>query len=34
MKIKEVVVLDEASEDINEGVSFYEEKEDWLGDYF
>ena len=34
MKIKEVVVLDEASEDINDGVSFYEEKEEWLGDYF
>ncbi|MHC4873163.1 MAG: type II toxin-antitoxin system RelE/ParE family toxin [Planctomycetota bacterium] len=34
MNIKEVVVLEEASEDINNGVLFYGYQEDWLGDYF
>lgn len=34
MKIKDVVILDEASDDINDGVSFYKSKEEWLGDYF
>jgi hypothetical protein len=34
MNVKEVIVLDEASEDIDDGVLFYDAKEDWLGNYF
>ena len=34
MKIKEVVFLDDVSDDLDAGISFYEEKESWLGDYF
>lgn len=34
MIIKEVAVLEEVSEDIEEGISFYEEQESWVGEYF
>ena len=34
MKIKEVFLLKEAVEDLNEGKSFYDLKETGVGDYF
>ena len=34
MNIKEVVVLDEVSEDLESGISFYKDQEPWIGNYF
>ncbi|RLD62525.1 MAG: type II toxin-antitoxin system RelE/ParE family toxin [Bacteroidetes bacterium] len=34
MRIREVVVLDDVSEDIDNGILFYRANGDWLGDYF
>lgn len=34
MKIKDVVILKEVADDLNDGRTFYEEKEQGVGDYF
>jgi hypothetical protein len=34
MRIRKVVVLDDVSEDIDNGILFYRANGDWLGDYF
>jgi plasmid stabilization system protein ParE len=34
MKIKDVVILEEVADDLNDGWTFYEEKEQGVGDYF
>ena len=34
MKVKDVVILEEVADDLNDGRTFYEEKEQSVGDYF
>ena len=34
MKVKEVIILDDASEDLEAGKIFYDEREFGIGDYF
>lgn len=34
MKVKEVIILDDAAEDLEAGKAFYDEREYGIGDYF
>jgi len=34
MRVRDVVVLEEVAEDMNEGKAFYDQKESGVGDYF